>query len=463
MTSPVGRNDPCPCGSGQKYKRCCLEADRTRATTTSGHGDFALTLVVETPNGPMIRRVPAASPLPGEASQGYAAEVATHDAAAVWGMPDFVFRPKTETAGRGNRELGDGFLIVGDVGVVLQVKSRSLEAVTDEPDRERGWIEKKSSDALRQARGTIRRMTAGGVTELKNLRGRSVPIDPAAHTWISVAVIDHPQPPDEIRPDLGGDEHAVVLLRQDWEFLFDQLKSTHAVAQYLRRVSGEAIDLGSESSRYYQLALDDANAQPEVLPAELIGPGRTVSVPVLPLAPAAGDDFAEHQLIRAIYEEFALAPLTSSAETDRLRTLAELDRVAVGERANVGQFLMTAMKEASEEAKENDSPGTWWSLRSIRSSAGGAHLGYGACSRPYDEEISKGFGLWVRLRHYDLVSVTGDADERTTVAVLLTPSRHASRPWDTTVVAVTGDMGFTDEDLVVLRELWPTPATASAH
>jgi tetratricopeptide (TPR) repeat protein len=23
-----GRNDPCPCGSGQKYKRCCLEKDQ---------------------------------------------------------------------------------------------------------------------------------------------------------------------------------------------------------------------------------------------------------------------------------------------------------------------------------------------------------------------------------------------------------------------------------------------------
>ena len=23
-SSPVGRNDPCPCGSGKKYKRCCL-------------------------------------------------------------------------------------------------------------------------------------------------------------------------------------------------------------------------------------------------------------------------------------------------------------------------------------------------------------------------------------------------------------------------------------------------------
>jgi tetratricopeptide (TPR) repeat protein len=24
----TGRNDPCPCGSGKKYKRCCLDADR---------------------------------------------------------------------------------------------------------------------------------------------------------------------------------------------------------------------------------------------------------------------------------------------------------------------------------------------------------------------------------------------------------------------------------------------------
>jgi hypothetical protein len=23
MTATIGRNDPCPCGSGKKYKRCC--------------------------------------------------------------------------------------------------------------------------------------------------------------------------------------------------------------------------------------------------------------------------------------------------------------------------------------------------------------------------------------------------------------------------------------------------------
>ena len=27
----VGRNDPCPCGSGLKYKRCCLDKKEDRA------------------------------------------------------------------------------------------------------------------------------------------------------------------------------------------------------------------------------------------------------------------------------------------------------------------------------------------------------------------------------------------------------------------------------------------------
>jgi tetratricopeptide (TPR) repeat protein len=28
MASKPGRNDPCPCGSGKKYKRCCLQKDQ---------------------------------------------------------------------------------------------------------------------------------------------------------------------------------------------------------------------------------------------------------------------------------------------------------------------------------------------------------------------------------------------------------------------------------------------------
>ena len=25
----IGRNEPCPCGSGRKYKRCCLDKNRS--------------------------------------------------------------------------------------------------------------------------------------------------------------------------------------------------------------------------------------------------------------------------------------------------------------------------------------------------------------------------------------------------------------------------------------------------
>lgn len=35
MSSTIGRNDPCVCGSGKKYKRCCQEEGRS-ATTTAG-------------------------------------------------------------------------------------------------------------------------------------------------------------------------------------------------------------------------------------------------------------------------------------------------------------------------------------------------------------------------------------------------------------------------------------------
>jgi hypothetical protein len=30
-TQQVGRNDRCPCGSGKKYKQCCLAADEEKA------------------------------------------------------------------------------------------------------------------------------------------------------------------------------------------------------------------------------------------------------------------------------------------------------------------------------------------------------------------------------------------------------------------------------------------------
>lgn len=32
MSENVGRNDPCPCGSGKKYKQCCISKKQPKTT-----------------------------------------------------------------------------------------------------------------------------------------------------------------------------------------------------------------------------------------------------------------------------------------------------------------------------------------------------------------------------------------------------------------------------------------------
>lgn len=460
MSQRVGRNDPCPCGSGKKFKRCCLEktgSDPTPdvpppAKTFAPRGE--LTLLVETPRGVMARTVPSASPLSADVSQGYAAEEATHDAAAVWGLPDFVYLPETTAIASGTRELGDGIVILRDLGIVIQVKSR--EAPSSDPDKERRWLEKKTLDALRQGDGTIRRLKQEPA-QLTNLRGTTVEVDGNAHRWLLVVVLDHPNPPDGTAPSVDGAKHpAVVVLRRDWEFLFDQLKSTHAVAQYFERIAGETTELGEEPVRYYNLALADHRTPPEPLEPALRTAGRAVSTPLLPMAPAASDDLPAHQIVRTIFEDIAITRLTRASEADRLRVLAELDRLPVGQRAEIGRFILDAMTQVHSDASGD----IVWSLRSVRGSAGRAHLGFGACSHPFSPDLQQAFSSWVQLRHHDHLAITNDVEGLTTVAVLLTPRDDGQRPWDTTVAAVSGALDFSADELKALRTLWPTPPAA---
>lgn len=443
----AGRNDRCPCGSGQKYKRCCLDQDEAPATASSDQGE--LTLVVETPRGPLVRHIPSASPLRGDVRQGLAAEIATHDAASVWGLPDFVFQPQLTSVGSGTRELGDGTLLVGDLGVAVQVKSR--ETPSSDPEKERRWLEKKAIEGLGQGNGSIRRLCLQP-TELTNLRGASMRVDGKEYRWLVVVVLDHADPPDDVTPTLTGSKHpAVVLLRRDWDFLFDQLKSTNAVVRYLERVADEPAVLGSEPVRYHELALADHDALPTRLDPQLVGNGTPIHSPVLPLLPAASDDRNAHGIVRTLFEDFATTLAERMSIEDRLRVLAELDRLPVGERTGFGRFVLRAFQEVSTD----DRGGILWRLRSIRGAAGHAHLGFGACSHPHDENIQAGFRTWVQLRHHDVLAATRDVDGLMTVGLLLTPSVRFRRPWDTTVVAVSGDFGFSEKELAAARRLWP--------
>ena len=35
MSKKIGRNEPCPCGSGKKYKHCCMRAELLKDSTAS--------------------------------------------------------------------------------------------------------------------------------------------------------------------------------------------------------------------------------------------------------------------------------------------------------------------------------------------------------------------------------------------------------------------------------------------
>ena len=51
----LGRNDPCHCGSGRKYKKCCLEKDAGRLRSEREAGPMAT-------GGAVSARGPAANP-----------------------------------------------------------------------------------------------------------------------------------------------------------------------------------------------------------------------------------------------------------------------------------------------------------------------------------------------------------------------------------------------------------------
>jgi SEC-C motif len=448
LVASAKRNDPCPCGSGKKYKRCCLDSERNDGNLQDGGKTSLpaddLTIMVKAGSKIAARRIPSASPLPTSMGQGYAAEAATREAATLWGLPDFVYEAGRQRVGPGTRELGDGILIVGELGIVLQVKSRA--APSNEPEKERRWLEKNITQALAQGTGTIRQLNRQPAA-LTNLRGRTIDIGGADYRWLIVVVIDHPGATDGLQPTVGRAHPAVVMLRRDWEFLFDQLKSTRAVGQYCERVADEPIELGAEPLRYYELARADAEAEPEILD----GPGSTISAPLLPLAPAGSEDLEAHYMIREILEAIASPRSLIASETDRLRALAELDGLPVGHRANIGRFLLTSMDEVLPEPVGE----IVWRMRSLRGPAGQAHLGFAVSSRTHSQELQDLFGWWVQLRHHDALTTRGDVDGLTTVGVLLTP-RAGNQKWDTTMAAISGDPEFSEQELATLREIWPT-------
>ena len=420
--------------------------------------DGVVVVAIQTARGVFGRPVHRASSLDPRYPSGPAAEASTLTAAALWGLPDFVFPPVHERKGSGVRELGDGLVVVGSKGIVIQVKSRQATSGNDQ--RERNWLKKQSNKASGQASGTIRALRSGPPRKLVNGRGRSITLSGSIIDWVGVVILDHPSVPDDIESETTSSrEKAVLLLRRDWEFLFDQLRSVSAVVDYLHRTKDASRHLGGEPANYFELALADDAAMSQEVPKWAAGfGGQHISHPVLPTEPVGSDESATHSLYRMMLDDIAESPFDSD-ETQRLQVLTWLDRLSVTYRSELAELLLTALRENAAPT-----PGaTRWKLRRILQDDGALQLCFGVCSQLSDIHI-EAFRQWAMLRHHDIqiMATPQTVEKLATVAVLLTPRLDTATAWDTTVLAIQGELDLTAEELSSMRGLWDRESTPTS-
>lgn len=140
------------------------------------------------------------------------------------------------TKGSGLRELGDRLLLAGHRSAIIQVKARTITPKSQA--LEIAWIQKVAANAMSQAKGTVRQLRTLPA-DMLNGRNRTLRVDGNAFEWIAVFLLDHPHvPQDTVVTWQPLGIPAIALTRRGWDFLFDQLRSTTAVLDYLLGTGG---------------------------------------------------------------------------------------------------------------------------------------------------------------------------------------------------------------------------------
>jgi hypothetical protein len=155
-------------------------------------------------------------------------------------------------------------------------------------------------------------------------------------------------------------------------------------------------------------------------------------------------------MYRQMLEDIACSPW-DRGEADRLLVLHLLDRLPIAERAVIGRRLLTHLGRAPRV----ETGTTRWDARRYLLGNADLHLGYVVCNQLTDLH-REAFRQWVMLRHHEWTTAL-DPDTRTggtTVAVMLTPRHDKVRPWDTTVLAVFGELIFEPDELAAMQRLW---------
>lgn len=370
------------------------DSDLGLATYRSGD---EIIMLIQRPDGIYGRSIPAPRPLDPDSDRGPAAEEATRDAASRWGLPDFVFQPETVQRGNASREVGDGTIVCGNRGLAVQVKART--AATDQVDRERSWIVKKAREGARQAAGSVRTVQRSPLAHA-NVRGRSILIDGNTIEWVGVVIIDHDTPPEDLSVYAETVSIPyVVVFRKEWEFIFDQLRSTTAVVDYFHRIAEYQTKPGEHVADYFELALADEQTGPDLvgslIPESLRNPAVHTSHPVLPVEPASAADEYGARTYRQMLEDIAESPWDRE-ESDRVGVLYLLDKLPVAERAMMGRRLLTHLGRTPQV----ETGTIRWDFRRYLLGTDYLHLAYSVCNQ-FTDLHKEAFKRWVMLRHHE--------------------------------------------------------------
>ncbi|MGD9998362.1 MAG: hypothetical protein AB7N61_13210 [Acidimicrobiia bacterium] len=288
---------------------------------------------------------------------------------------------------------------------------------------------------------------------MTSLRGTPHRVVADAYRWLCVVIIDHENPPVGLVPTCDAKDPTIALLKSDWDFLFNHLRSTYAVVRYLRHVvQFEPVALGTEWIRYGQIAFEASLESSSSLDKRLLVKGAVkYHSPLLSLTAAMDDDASSQMFYRMLLEEVAVKMLADPVLADgpRLDVLSRLDALPVSMRSAVARYVFDSICELTKTAPHD---GVKWLTRTIRGTADGTQLLYGACSEHFG-----GYDLflqnWLVVRHHDLRALVGPTSCVATVALVLTPRRDGSRPWDVTVCSVAGDIELDPAAAQATRDL----------
>lgn len=290
------------------------------------------------------------------------AEQRARDVAAVLGVADFVYAQPLVRKGSATREVGDGLLICGGRGAVLQVKARDRDAGRgDSPEKAARVVGKFLEAAVRQGRGTKRTIAQhvlqGQPLRVIPVRALDYPSERREEfalaltedcaDWPIVVIIDHPNDPVvKINPD--ADVFCISL--DDWHELNAHVRSVNGVLRYIERVLGHgaalAVPFGEERRRFAKLVEADAASTA----------GSTTAVPWLsydgvddPVAVAMYRD-----LLEKVWGGQARGPALTADECRRI--LDALDDVPVATQTRVGRWVLDKRRTLRQTGQRASGP-----------------------------------------------------------------------------------------------------------